>query len=188
MAVCAVLSGLNVAVLDTDRQRTLSRWLDKRPETLPAIQAFEVPFKDIESAPEPIDGIQLLIIDTPASVEDHPNALRALVSAADLVLLPSGVRGEEMDSLKETLKMVRRFARPMVVMLNGVKPKLVETGAAHRGLSVGVTVAPEMIPDLAEVHRTYDVGIGVVELRGAKTAEQWQVNWRFIADVLGVTA
>lgn len=186
MAVAAVLSGLRVAVLDADRQRTLSRWLERRPDTLPSIQSFEVPMRDIDSAPDPIEDVDLLIVDTPASVEDHPGALKSLIEAADLILLPSGVRGEEMDSLKETLKAVRPFARPMVVLLNGVKPKQVETSAAYRGLAVGVTVAPALIPDLAEVHRTYDVGIGVVELRGAKTADMWWENWRFIADVLGV--
>src|SRR4051812_30135983 len=46
LAVAGVLSGLRVIVVDTDRQRTLSRWVDRRPESLPLIQhAFIGGFK-----------------------------------------------------------------------------------------------------------------------------------------------
>ncbi|HEY0837766.1 MAG TPA: ParA family protein [Azospirillum sp.] len=188
LAVAAALSGLHVAVLDTDRQRTLSKWLERRPDSLMPIQLYHVPFKDITSAPEAEDGIDLLIIDTPASVEDHPKALRSLVEAATYILLPSGVRGEEMDSLRETLTALRPFQRPMGVVLNATKPQLTETKSAHRALSVGISVAPASLPDLAEVHRTYDAGIGVVELRGAKTAQAMWDIWRYTAEALGIGA
>jgi chromosome partitioning protein len=186
LAVCAVLSGYATATLDTDRQGTLTEWHDLRPDSLQPIRNFLFPFREINSAQEPMDDVDLLIIDTPASVEDHPEAMRILVKAADFILLPSGVRGEEMRSLRGTLNALREFGRPMGVVLNIIKPNLTETRAAHRGLSVGVDVASAGLPDLAEVHRTYDAGIGIVEMRGAKAADAMWKIWHFVSDRMGM--
>jgi chromosome partitioning protein len=186
LAVCAALSGYATATLDTDRQGTLTDWHELRPDSLQPIRNFHFPFREITSPPESIDGIDLLIIDTPASVEDHAEAMRILVSAADFILLPTGVRGEEMRSLRGTLTALREFSRPISVVLNIIKPNLTETRAARRGLSVGVDVAPAGLPDLAEVHRTYDAGIGIVEMRGAKAAEAMWKIWHFVSERMGM--
>jgi chromosome partitioning protein len=186
LAVAGVLSGLRVIVVDTDRQRTLSRWVDRRPESLPLIQHAFIPFKDIEEGFEDDGNYDLMLIDTPASVEDNPQGLRAMIDAADFVLLPSGVSGEDMDSLKETLDALRSTSARQGIVPNATKPRLTETIVAHRTLSAAVDVGP-IIPDLAEVPRTYDAGIGVLELRGAKTADAVWELWNFVAARLGIS-
>jgi cellulose biosynthesis protein BcsQ len=72
-----------------------------------AIQHVFYPFKDITEGFEDDDSYDLMIVDTPASVEDNSRGLRAMVDAADFVLLPTGASGEDMDSLKETLDALR---------------------------------------------------------------------------------
>jgi chromosome partitioning protein len=187
LAVAGVLSGLRVIMVDTDRQRTLTRWCERRPESLPLIQHIFYPFKDITEGFEDDDSYDLMIVDTPASVEDNPRGLRAMVDAADFVLLPTGASGEDMDSLKETLDALRATSTHQGIVLNAAKPRLTETIVAHRALSAAVDVGP-VIPDLAEVPRTYDAGIGVLELRGAKTADAVWTLWAFVSERLGIGA
>ena len=81
------------------------------------------------------------MIDTPASVEFNLKALGALIKYADYIVIPSGVRGEEMDSLRGVLEMLRtqRTARYCVVF-NGVKPKQIEAVTAQSALA--------MVPDI----------------------------------------
>jgi chromosome partitioning protein len=88
-----------------------------------------------------------------------------------------------MDSLKETLDALRPTSARQGIVMNATKPRLTETIVAHRTLSAAVDVGP-IIPALAEVPRTYDAGIGVLELRGAKTAEAVWELWNFVASRL----
>src|SRR5688500_16538439 len=41
LAVAAAISGLNVAVVDFDRQRTLTRWWKRRSESMTQIEVYE---------------------------------------------------------------------------------------------------------------------------------------------------
>jgi chromosome partitioning protein len=186
LAVAAVLSGYRVGILDTDPQGTLSTWHGFRPENFPAIELFAKPFREITGDIDPVEGLDLLITDTPPSVEENMKGFRALVDGADFVLLPTGTSGEDIDSLGKTIKALRLTSASFGVVLNRIKPKLVETATAKRTLAAAVSVAPKVLPDLTEIFRTFDAGVGVLELRGAKSTEAMWALWHYVSKNMGL--
>jgi chromosome partitioning protein len=72
-----------VALADLDRQQSAHAWLDLRPETLPAIETWQV---DPDSPAKPPKGLEQAVIDTPAGL--HGNRLNVALSLADKVIVP----------------------------------------------------------------------------------------------------
>src|SRR6476620_11044861 len=58
LAVCAAHDGLRVAMVDLDRQGTLSRWYERRPNEAPALKLWHGPMSDAAKALADIDGLQ----------------------------------------------------------------------------------------------------------------------------------
>lgn len=186
MAVAARQAGLSVATLDTDPQGSLTHWWKRRPDDVPGIEHFQQPMAEITAAPSPIDGIDLLVVDTPTAIEAYPDAAGALVDAADLVLLPARATPEDLLSVTRTMRFVRTRNRPAAFVLNGVRVRVREVTDARRQLAGIGEVAPVDLPDLAEVYRTFTAGLGVLEAAGARSAADWDALWRYAADRLGI--
>ncbi len=72
-----------VALADLDRQQSAHAWLDLRPETLPAIETWQV---DPDAPVKPPKGLEQAVIDTPAGL--HGNRLNVALSLADKVIVP----------------------------------------------------------------------------------------------------
>jgi chromosome partitioning protein len=49
-----------------------------------------------------------------------------------------------------------------------------------------VSVAPKVLPDLTEIFRTFDAGVGVLELRGAKSTEAMWALWHYVSKNMGL--
>jgi|tagenome__1003787_1003787.scaffolds.fasta_scaffold20968997_5 chromosome partitioning protein len=192
LAVAAARAGLSVGTMDLDGQGTLDQWCNYRPEHQPPVISYTHSYMALdEKGIRKIPGLDLLVIDTPASVEFNLKALGALIKYADYIVIPSGVRGEEMDSLRGVLEMLRtqRTARYCVVF-NGVKPKQIEAVTAQSALAMvpDIDLAPIPIQELAEVYRTYDAGLGILDLKEARTTEAFEKLWTLVADRLGLAA
>ncbi len=72
-----------VALADLDKQHSAHAWLELRPATLPAIEAWEV---DLETPAKPPKGLEHAVIDTPAGL--HGNRLGIALDLADKVIVP----------------------------------------------------------------------------------------------------
>ena len=187
VAAAAAAAGLRVATLDTDPQGTLTRWWQKRPENAPAIDHYQDSLAEMSDPVEPLDGIDLLVIDTPTAIEMtaiRPNAEK-LIDRADLILTPLQATPEDLESVRGTLTLVRSRGKTTTFVLNKVKPRVKEVTDARRGLAGGGEVAPVDLPDLAEVYRSYAAGLGVVEVTGAKSVEDFVALWQYVASKLG---
>lgn len=190
IAAAAATTGLRVATLDTDPQGTLTRWWQKRPDTAPAIEHYQDSLAELESAPSTIEGIDLLVIDTPTAIEMkeiRPNAEK-LIDVADLILTPLQATPEDLESVRGTLMLIRSRGKSSTFVLNKVKPRVKEVTDARRGLAGGGEVAPVDLPDLAEVYRSFPTGLGVVEIPGAKSVEDFIALWQYVAGKLGFSS
>src|SRR3954466_7422937 len=78
LAALAANKGLKVALLDMDSQETATKWHMRRPEEAPSIRLFTVPLEQAARAIaevdllEKTDGLDLVVIDTPPSIDEHP--------------------------------------------------------------------------------------------------------------------
>jgi chromosome partitioning protein len=185
LAVCAVATGVRTAILDTDPQGTLAEWWRLRGSDRPRIDLYRESLKDLTEVPTTLDDADLLVIDTPTAIENHLQQTEGLIQAADLVLMPVRPTPEDIRSLVAAMRYVRRINPRAAFVPSQVNVRLKETVIARRKLAGEGDIAPVDIPSLAEVYRTYEQGLGVVEVSGAKAVADFEALWRFVADRLG---
>lgn len=180
-------SGLTVAGLDTDAQPQLAEWWDARPEEAPALSVYIQPLAEVAGHPAPPEPCDVLVIDTPPGVEAHPEAYRRLVEAADLIVVPSSGTSNDRRSTVKVLDYLHTTGKPVVVVLNRLKPRALDNVETKRELArQGADLCPVELPDLNEFHRAYDIGVGVIEVDGAKASDDVEALWTYLRKRLGI--
>ncbi|CUW41869.1 plasmid partition-related protein (plasmid) [Magnetospirillum sp. XM-1] len=188
IAVAAALDGLAVATLDLDAQRSLTKWYGKRPVDMTPITHYEgeMVVEDVQDAMAGISGFDLVVIDTPPSIEDHPEAFRVLVAAADLILVPTGQSDDDLDSVRPWMRFIRKTSTDAAFILNRVNPRTRSFTEAKSILVSDGRVCPIEIPAYDDVAATSSYGIGILELKGAKGREYVAGVWNFTRAELGI--
>lgn len=143
-----------VALMDFDPQKTLSKWFNRREsylqnkntiihaETTEA--SFEKEHEKLEKA-----GCDVLIIDTPPTVSEFHNNL---LQKSDFVLVPTKTTMEDLETIEEVVDAVEKNERSYGFVINETKNKtllylsikdvLVEYGAVL-GTITGTVQIPE---------------------------------------------
>jgi chromosome partitioning protein len=188
MAVAAALDGLSVATLDLDSQRSLTKWYSKRPDDMAPITHFEAGMatQDVQDALQGIEDFDILIIDTPPSIEEHPEAFRLLASAATLILIPTGQSDDDLDSVRPWMRFVRRIKAEAAFVLNRVNPRARSFTEAKALLVTDGRICPIEIPTYEDVSFTSSRGIGVLELKGGRGTEYVSGVWSFVRAEMGI--
>src|SRR5919202_130484 len=126
LAAAAAQEGYTVATADLDPQRTLTRWARRRPGTVPGVVHYQVEWADAEAltAEEGIDPADILFIDTPPSIEAHPEEMKRIIAAADLVLVPCRASFDDVESAVPYLQALRQGGTKPVVVINFARPRL----------------------------------------------------------------
>lgn len=177
LASAAVCDGLAVATLDTDPQGTLSDWHKKRATTgAPEVVGFHVAIREAANAVASAEGGDVILVDTPPAVEDHAAAVKALVLAADLVLMPSQPSPDDVRSVQKLMPLVLGCGKPGLFVLNRVKPRVKEVAESRRELAKIADVAGAAIPDSIDIIRAVAAGVGVVET-GGRGSEDFSGLW-----------
>ncbi len=91
---------------------------------MPAIVHYEVEWKNAAALTE-VDGIEpadLLFIDTPPSIEAQPIAMKRLIAAADLILVPCRASFDDVESAVPYLVALRESGARPVCVLNFARP------------------------------------------------------------------
>jgi chromosome partitioning protein len=145
LAAAAALSGVKVAVADYDPQGGLAGWFNARSSPLMGM-AYADASKGIRKAWDVASrgGIDLLLIDT------EPGEGEAVVDAvalADLVVVPCQASPNDLRAVGRTVKLVADARKPLVFIINRVKPRVRLTHQASSSLSQHGTVAPVLIGD-----------------------------------------
>lgn len=139
LAVQAGMSGDGpVGLIDLDPSRSLTLWFHARKASIPVLAEAK---PDLQRA---IDGFRkhdfrLVIIDTANSV--GPDVQEA-VSVADLILVPTQPSPPDLRAVGMTVQLIDAARKPLVFLINRVKPRVKLTGEAARNLSQYGTVAP----------------------------------------------
>jgi chromosome partitioning protein len=145
LAVAATLYGLKVAVADYDPQGGLAGWFNARLSPLVGM-AYADASKGIRKAWDAANrsGIDLLLIDTEPGEGD---AVVDAVALADLVVVPCQASPNDLRAVGRTVKLVADASKPLVFVINRVKPRVRLTHQASSSLSQHGTVAPVLIGD-----------------------------------------
>lgn len=183
LAVFAAHSGLSVATVDCDLQGSLTGWFNRRPDEAPAISHYQVPMSDASTAVAAIStrtDLDLVIVDTPPGVEAYALAIRELLRIADFVLVPSGQGGPDVASVVEWMRFVTREGRRAAFILNRTKRNAGSFERAKLQLIEAGNLCPFDVRDLEDIQSTHEVGLGVLELRGANGIDDIRGVWTYI--------
>ncbi|HEY0834989.1 MAG TPA: ParA family protein [Azospirillum sp.] len=203
LLVASALGGLATAGYDTDAQAQLAEWWQARPEEASPVGMYARPLKNMHDSllaaeadgPEavrlaaqaitdtltPDEPCDVLIIDTPPGIEAYPAAYKLLALSADLIILPCQPNQKDRSSTEKLLDFLAPMRKPVVTVLSRVKPRVSDTATTRRRLAArGADVCPVEIPDLTEVHRTGERGLGVMEVTGLKSAEDMAAVWKYL--------
>src|SRR3954453_5326683 len=114
LLVIAAQSGRRVLGLDFDQQGTLSTWAQRRERaraSLPQIVPVPVISSKLDNWRETLDDARrgdhdLVVIDTPPSIEVNFNAILSLGAKADLTCVPCQQTQDDVDSITPWMKML----------------------------------------------------------------------------------
>ena len=171
LAVAAVRSGHECAVIDIDPQASAKCWHDLRQDESPAVvsaQAARLP-EILQAANQ--NGAELVIIDTAPHSE---SAALAAARLADLVLVPCRPSLLDLKAITTTIDLAALAKTPALAVLNTVPVRGGLKGEAEQVLrSYGVELAPVTLGHRIAFVHSLTSGQGVLEYEpNGKAAEE----------------
>jgi chromosome partitioning protein len=175
MAIAAHLRGRRTLLADSDPQCSSSTVLKGRRGDGPTYCETSGPRLFALQVAALRDGIDTLVIDTPAGAEDE---LAHAIVLADLSLLVIRPTFLDFAAAIRTSDVLRRLRRPGLIVLNqapvsrgGTEPPLVKK--AHEALRLmRLPVAPTILRSRAAYQAALETGCSAEELSGAAIASQ----------------
>ena len=140
--------GLSTMLLDCDPQESSSRWVEA---ACPTVRIENVTEADVlfECLPKLAAEVDVVVADGPGN---NSEISRALLSWADLALLPCKAGQLELDSLAQTVRVLRQVQAlrkgppDAVVILNQVQERYLLTQTMREHLNgLGVAIAPNAL-------------------------------------------
>lgn len=181
LAAAASAEGWSVSTADLDPQRTLTRWVRRRPDTAPSVTHYEIDWSRAEMLTQ--DGAfpetDLLIIDTPPSIETHPVEAKQLLMGVDLILVPCRTTFADIESSIPYLHTMAANGARAVVVLNATKPR-VNVATQKNMLLRSAEVAPVEIVDRADYDRAASRGLSPVDLQGHVAGDEIRGLWAYV--------
>jgi chromosome partitioning protein len=188
----AAAEGYNVAVVDFDKQRTLTKWLGRRERFYadgPKIFGYEGDPSDPSDASAVVQMTDhdFIFIDTPPSIDQHSAVLKTLAYSCELVLVPSKVGISDTESAEVLLASLAEWAAPTMAILNLVKPsaKRVLQTAQRRLVRVADLCAVE-IGDYTDFLTADEGGVGATEMRKCGGAVNIDAVWAAVCRKVAV--
>lgn len=188
VALAAQLRGRKVLLADTDAQRTATHILKGRRAAGPELaetsgaKLFALQLSAVKA------GADLMVIDTPAVVEEE---ISYAIVAADLCLLVIRPTFVDLAAAIQTASIVRRLRKPALVVINQAPPARtgVETPSVKRALEALLLLRLPVIPSILRARLTYqsalEMGRSVEELDPpTEAAREMAELWIFVEGFL----
>lgn len=184
LAVAAEASGKTVLIIDLDPQASACKWGDRRNGEAPTVIDAQPSrlANALEKAAQA--GVDLVIVDTPARVEQ---AAAEAARASDLVIIPCKPSIYDLETLHATIELVKsRAKRPPVVVLNAVQAQGTRHEQAAQAIkAMGVAVCPALIGQRVAFEYAAQLGQSVSEYEpDGKAAAEIRQFYKSICRVL----
>ena len=186
LAVAAMQAGHLVRMIETDRQRTIANWRQRRAVAQPVVEAI-TGAGELERRLHILDrsGVTLTIIDTAAGFSP---VTTAAIRCADLCLIPSRPSPIDIEATAPTLSQIRAFDRPFCFILNQTpsrSPRIDDAatslGSAATALDLSGLVAQPYITMRNDHQDALGKGLAVTEFAPAgRSAEEMRCLWQWV--------
>lgn len=185
LALAAHLRGRRVFVADTDAQRSASHVLRGREGGGPELAATSGAKLFALQLGAQRGGSELMIVDTPAVVEEE---LSHAIVAADLCLLVIRPTFLDLAAAAQTTDIVRRLRKPMLVVMNQAAPARagIDPPSVKRAMQVlemlRLPVVPTVLRSRAAYQSALDTGRSVEEVEAQpEAAQEIAALWDFVS-------
>src|SRR5689334_4299986 len=186
----AVLAGEEDAsiLIDRDPQETTTKWWQRRQSLQPAPARPDLLDLDGSTLTDAVVTLRertngVVFVDTrPAVAEPEAEAARV----ADLVIVPVRPSPDDLEAVGETLKILRRLGKRVVMVVNAAKNEVRARDARAALSRYPVPVCPTHVADRAVYLDASLEGRGVGEMRGGAARDahaELQRLWGWISEV-----
>jgi chromosome partitioning protein len=173
-----------VGIIDTDDMAGLAKWWDAREAASPILARAE-PDLGAGLAALQARGCNLALIDTPPAISA---AVAAAIAAGDLVVIPVQPSPDDLRAVGVTVEAAEAAGKPLLFVINRVKPRARLTADAAVALSQHGAVAPAFIFDRVDYAAAKINGQTAPELEpDGRAAAEVAALWDFIANRIGVS-
>lgn len=184
LLVAAHASGINAVGINMDGQQTLTTWQLAREHkrlSYPDISKIDVlthPINDWRKALKGLSGYDIAFIDTPPGHGEHTVAIRNLCDLADLVLIPTGVSGDDLDEVLPFAKQVAGAKAAFVLMR--VNRRFRSFLSAQSEMMSVARLCPAEVPTLEEIHAYHRAGLTALDVKQSAGSVQLTSVWNFV--------
>jgi chromosome partitioning protein len=189
--VSAAKAGVRVLGVDLDQQQTLAKWHARRvrvrqsfPEC-PDVPVVAMPVAEWRAAVQHAESYDLLVIDTPPSIEAQYSAAMSICEAADLTLVPSGATQDDVDSAVPFMLTLGRAGLRASFVLNKANRRVKSYETIRTKLLQAGALCPVEIPMLEDIHVSAGKGLAVPDFARAKASETFDALWAYVAREVG---
>ena len=187
LLVAAANDGWSVRGIDFDPQQGLAKWAARRDKTCAAMPAENFPIVQVWTSPlsewreQIVDfkGPNLVVIDTPPSVETNLPAILGLCSAATIVIVPTAATRDDLDSVLPWMDELLKARLRASFLLNRVNRRTNSFAKSHARLMRVGPVCPVEIPAFDEIHALGDNGLTVLDVSKSKGREPMELVWSY---------
>lgn len=188
LALAAHLRGRGVLLADTDAQRSSSQVLKGRRTRGPTCVETSGPKLFALQHAALRDGVDAMVIDTPAAIEEE---ISHAIVASDLALLVIRPTFLDLAAALQTAEIVRRMRKPTLIVVNqapvarnGVEPPAVKR-ALEALLLMRLPVIPIILRSRAAYQSALETGRSVEEIDPqTEAAREMAELWGFVETFL----
>ena len=186
LAVAAEGEGRRVAILDTDPQRTVFKWGQRRlgeGQQTPLVKACEPHQLADELKALQGQGIDLCLIDTPGS---HSVGVALAIERTDYCLIPVKPTIADTQAVIETAKQLRDRKRPVAFVLSQCSGSTARLNDAAAGLLRHGEVAAANIHHRVDYPDSDNAGLGVSEYNpNGAASKELKLLWAWLNRAMG---
>lgn len=195
LLVLASRAGHSVQGLDFDAQATLSTWSQRRERVraaIPGLGSIPVQTASLDNWRNVLrstkkDGAEIIVIDTPPSIELNVSGIVGLSDEASLILVPCQQTQDDVDSTAPWMARLTQARRSKAVfILNRSNRRAKSFGTIRAKLLTVGPVCPVEIPQLEEIPLAAGKGLGVMDLTRPASGETFESLWSYVAREIGV--
>jgi len=173
-----------IAVMDLDPQGSLTLWWNRRGGAQPSLVRLKGESIATVQARLALARFDLLIVDCPPGFSD---ILQRAISASDLILIPTGASGLDLEAVASTAAMAERAGVPFRYVLNRVQFRSRLTGQAVNAIRERGRLLP-VVHLRAAAAEAIGRGLTAMETQpqspaACEQAELWQAVRAALAEV-----
>jgi len=184
LSVAATTAKLKALVIDLDPQATACNWSDRRQTDSPIVIDAQPSRLSAALQKAEQNGIDLVIIDTPARSEQSALAAAGI---ADLIIIPCRPQAYDLETVPNTRKLLALADnKPALVILNAVPAQGHRQEQASQALDqMGMHVCPHTVGARASFGDAGALGQTPEEYDpGGKAAEEIRKVYKYICRIL----